>query len=152
MQLGQVLTNALGGYLIKTGNVVALAIGAEFGQIPGIALLGAGGEVLFTAQIRVEGGPLFSKRFFWGGTRDNGLGRVGHNCELLTAALSALSANAANGGAANGSAPPQYTLRTKCPCWSGSSRSEEHTSELQSRGHIVCCLLLEKKKYIFKNN
>src|SRR5207253_10061758 len=38
-----------------------------------------------------------------------------------------------------------------CHCWrwsasSGSSRSEEHTSELQSRGHLVCRLLLEKKK------
>src|SRR5690625_5870258 len=29
------------------------------------------------------------------------------------------------------------------------TRSEEHTSELQSRGHLVCRLLLEKKK---KNN
>src|SRR6266702_7025957 len=29
---------------------------------------------------------------------------------------------------------------------SGSQRSEEHTSELQSRGHLVCRLLLEKKK------
>src|SRR5207253_8401787 len=28
----------------------------------------------------------------------------------------------------------------------GSTRSEEHTSELQSRGHLVCRLLLEKKK------
>src|SRR5690625_3483258 len=28
----------------------------------------------------------------------------------------------------------------------GVSRSEEHTSELQSRGHLVCRLLLEKKK------
>src|SRR5690625_6660860 len=27
-----------------------------------------------------------------------------------------------------------------------SPRSEEHTSELQSRGHLVCRLLLEKKK------
>src|SRR5437660_5505624 len=27
-------------------------------------------------------------------------------------------------------------------------RSEEHTSELQSRGHLVCRLLLEKKKKI----
>src|SRR5271166_7105797 len=27
-----------------------------------------------------------------------------------------------------------------------SYRSEEHTSELQSRGHLVCRLLLEKKK------
>src|SRR2546429_3523099 len=30
-----------------------------------------------------------------------------------------------------------------------SSRSEEHTSELQSRLHLVCRLLLEKKKIIF---
>src|SRR5690554_7169054 len=28
--------------------------------------------------------------------------------------------------------------------WSGRSRSEEHTSELQSRPHLVCRLLLEK--------
>src|SRR5690625_6798712 len=28
----------------------------------------------------------------------------------------------------------------------GPMRSEEHTSELQSRGHLVCRLLLEKKK------
>src|SRR5207253_8441071 len=28
----------------------------------------------------------------------------------------------------------------------GRNRSEEHTSELQSRGHLVCRLLLEKKK------
>src|SRR2546429_7213580 len=35
--------------------------------------------------------------------------------------------------------------------WHGSKmneRSEEHTSELQSRLHLVCRLLLEKKKYI----
>src|SRR5437870_7530497 len=30
----------------------------------------------------------------------------------------------------------------------GPKRSEEHTSELQSRGHLVCRLLLEKKKSI----
>src|SRR5439155_19883048 len=30
----------------------------------------------------------------------------------------------------------------------GLRRSEEHTSELQSRGHLVCRLLLEKKKTI----
>src|SRR2546422_7107982 len=29
----------------------------------------------------------------------------------------------------------------------GVPRSEEHTSELQSRLHLVCRLLLEKKKY-----
>src|SRR5690625_2173742 len=31
------------------------------------------------------------------------------------------------------------------------ARSEEHTSELQSRGHLVCRLLLEKKKKNKKN-
>src|SRR5690625_6061498 len=31
-------------------------------------------------------------------------------------------------------------------------RSEEHTSELQSRGHLVCRLLLEKKKTSFNKN
>src|SRR3989442_12066452 len=31
------------------------------------------------------------------------------------------------------------------------SRSEEHTSELQSRPHLVCRLLLEKKKKKHKN-
>src|SRR2546422_11715621 len=30
--------------------------------------------------------------------------------------------------------------------WPGERRSEEHTSELQSRLHLVCRLLLEKKK------
>src|SRR5690554_7762788 len=29
-------------------------------------------------------------------------------------------------------------------------RSEEHTSELQSRPHLVCRLLLEKKKRIYR--
>src|SRR5258708_26266272 len=33
-------------------------------------------------------------------------------------------------------------------CWCV-SRSEEHTSELQSPDHLVCRLLLEKKKKIF---
>src|SRR5439155_26083556 len=37
-------------------------------------------------------------------------------------------------------APPATERR----CWA--ARSEEHTSELQSRGHLVCRLLLEKKK------
>src|SRR5690625_5420384 len=29
------------------------------------------------------------------------------------------------------------------------ARSEDHTSELQSRGHLVCRLLLENKKYLY---
>src|SRR3712207_7048103 len=36
------------------------------------------------------------------------------------------------------------TARRCAPC--SSARSEEHTSELQSRQYLVCRLLLEKKK------
>src|SRR5687768_17953455 len=43
------------------------------------------------------------------------------------------------------------THQRRFRCW-GSSRSEEHTSELQSRLHLVCRLLLEKKKKKKKNN
>src|SRR5215510_15363771 len=35
---------------------------------------------------------------------------------------------------------------TAAPRLDALARSEEHTSELQSRGHLVCRLLLEKKK------
>src|SRR5690625_6419692 len=41
---------------------------------------------------------------------------------------------------------PTSSPRASRPNSSVPSRSEEHTSELQSRGHLVCRLLLEKKK------
>src|SRR2546429_9941865 len=57
------------------------------------------------------------------------------------------------------SRPNRYALKSRVPAISGvanrensawpllmSRRSEEHTSELQSRLHLVCRLLLEKKK------
>src|SRR5689334_25402523 len=37
-------------------------------------------------------------------------------------------------------------------CWVGIQRSEEHTSELQSQFHLVCRLLLEKKKKKTQNS
>src|SRR3989449_7740299 len=43
----------------------------------------------------------------------------------------------------NRASPPTLPSRKRA-----SSRSEEHTSELQSRLHLVCRLLLEKKKKI----
>src|SRR5207253_10830313 len=39
---------------------------------------------------------------------------------------------------------PAPSAVTRAPA--DGARSEEHTSELQSRGHLVCRLLLEKKK------
>src|SRR2546429_4668203 len=38
------------------------------------------------------------------------------------------------------------TTSPSCSCAYAVMRSEEHTSELQSRLHLVCRLLLEKKK------
>src|SRR5882762_11877195 len=43
------------------------------------------------------------------------------------------------------------TLFSTCCCSSWRSRSEEHTSELQSHLNLVCRLLLEKKKKKFMN-
>src|SRR2546429_5275458 len=40
---------------------------------------------------------------------------------------------------------------TRCPARFCRKRSEEHTSELQSRLHLVCRLLLEKKNDIPMN-
>src|SRR3712207_7121160 len=40
---------------------------------------------------------------------------------------------------------PQGAVSRRPPCARSDSRSEEHTSELQSRQYLVCRLLLEKK-------
>src|SRR5690625_6108430 len=50
-----------------------------------------------------------------------------------------------------GSAGTLLVAREFAGLWTDSryfERSEEHTSELQSRGHLVCRLLLEKKNII----
>src|SRR5687768_17900527 len=52
-------------------------------------------------------------------------------------------------GAGGASGTP--TTATGCSSPRRWSRSEEHTSELQSRLHLVCRLLLEKKKRNYKH-
>src|SRR5256884_3594930 len=42
--------------------------------------------------------------------------------------------------------PLSYTVLPSTTTFPDPTRSEEHTSELQSRLHLVCRLLLEKKK------
>src|SRR3989442_13884546 len=44
-----------------------------------------------------------------------------------------------------------WVIRWKIPAAKAPTRSEEHTSELQSRPHLVCRLLLEKKKHTGRN-
>src|SRR5205085_8843668 len=46
---------------------------------------------------------------------------------------------------ARGSTTRSWSSSTSCS-WACRSRSEEHTSELQSQSNLVCRLLLEKKK------
>src|SRR5439155_26296218 len=74
---------------------------------------------------------LFRSSSSAGSTRSSGWGRP---CEP-------------GGGTADASAacrPRRRTAQAGRP----TCRSEEHTSELQSRGHLVCRLLLEKKKRV----
>src|SRR5690606_40811928 len=46
----------------------------------------------------------------------------------------------------------RYSLKAQVPQTNLSTRSEEHTSELQSRENLVCRLLLEKKKHLTDND
>src|SRR2546422_1193609 len=62
-----------------------------------------------------------------------------------TAGTSPATVNPGSTHATSASEMP-FTTRMNRPRVSTVSRSEEHTSELQSRLHLVCRLLLEKKK------
>src|SRR5207244_12162994 len=46
---------------------------------------------------------------------------------------------------------PEASSSSSTSAGSSVSRSEEHTSELQSPDHLVCRLLLEKKKTVLTN-
>src|SRR2546427_8783934 len=73
----------------------------------------------------------------WPAMADTAIGSVGE--------ITAASANATGSGTAGInqwiSSPMPSTVKT-------TSRSEEHTSELQSQSNLVCRLLLEKKKTV----
>src|SRR5436853_3837457 len=55
-------------------------------------------------------------------------------------------------GPRGGSTPFGATIRANATFLRDCPRSEEHTSELQSLRHLVCRLLLEKKKQIKQMN
>src|SRR3712207_7093965 len=70
------------------------------------------------------------------------LGAGGHGADehqrVQRLAVRVVSVQVAHGAAGEGAAEPLPVP--------GGARSEEHTSELQSRQYLVCRLLLEKKK------
>src|SRR5205809_5210768 len=68
--------------------------------------------------------------------------------DALPISLRRRAADAGDRAGAHGeSAPAAHGRALRRP-----GRSEEHTSELQSRLHLVCRLLLEKKKTNLKND
>src|SRR5215510_15464144 len=69
--------------------------------------------------------------------------RVHHAARRRGSRVAARGASAAGGKAADHWVPGHDHAFSLEPM---GRRSEEHTSELQSRGHLVCRLLLEKKK------
>src|SRR5690625_5829871 len=75
-------------------------------------------------------------------------GRVGSLKSTTVAwpeAISTSSKSVTSGAPEYAIAPLDPTSVTEWRSPSATKRSEEHTSELQSRGHLVCRLLLEKK-------
>src|SRR5687768_17907853 len=72
---------------------------------------------------------------------------------LSVIAISGASERQPSGNGWNVQFPPQVKFGNLLATFTGPpcfpvGRSEEHTSELQSRLHLVCRLLLEKKKKI----
>src|SRR5690554_7258333 len=69
-----------------------------------------------------------------------------HRGSMLTGLPRAVAPQGSDARACNS---PTESGEVRCGASTGAmlfSRSEEHTSELQSRPHLVCRLLLEKKK------
>src|SRR5207253_10615807 len=96
---------------------------------------------VFHALICVS--PPFSFLFFFDATATTEIYTLSLHDALpisIAGASRAARIRAASGLSGNSAACPTATIT------STSIRSEEHTSELQSRGHLVCRLLLEKKK------
>src|SRR2546429_4294341 len=69
-------------------------------------------------------------------------GRCAAACEVIRPPMDLPPANNGKPGAASAAA---RTAATTVAVNTAGARSEEHTSELQSRLHLVCRLLLEKK-------
>src|SRR5439155_15156081 len=82
-----------------------------------------------------------------------GLGARTPGDGVVGAPVISVGASAAAGGRGRAALRPFAGTPTGCSGHTAvansaivAKRSEEHTSELQSRGHLVCRLLLEKKK------
>src|SRR5690625_5970441 len=64
---------------------------------------------------------------------------------ILSSVITTVPREMREAAALDGASRWQVLWRIVTPMMRHSTRSEEHTSELQSRGQLVCRLLLEKK-------
>src|ERR1035441_10958138 len=108
---------------IARSSPATLANGLNFGWVRNASRTGCGGFVHST--------PAYNPSVFWRKTTTSTLGSSKPPAGFLRMKLSGLPGNDRHGR--------MHTSRLKI-------RSEEHTSELQSLRHLVCRLLLEKKK------
>src|SRR5690625_5975737 len=79
-----------------------------------------------------------------------GVMNLAHHVSEVRDSVRRVKANVLNGVDAQWLTPEE--VKEVCPIINISdNRSEEHTSELQSRGHLVCRLLLVKKNLYTEN-
>src|SRR5690554_1458850 len=97
-------------------------------------------------MVRVHGipAPQGSKKYVGNGRMIESSKKVGPWREAVKAAI--LTATGHKPTTLDGAVQVDITFILPRPKGHYGTRSEEHTSELQSRPHLVCRLLLEKKK------
>src|SRR5690606_40170321 len=95
----------------------------------------------FSRPRRPPSSPLFPYTTLFRSRRSRLAGRRASDDQLIGDCLSRADAEAENGEGDQQDARRGRTLGQR-----NDQRSEEHTSELQSRENLVCRLLLEKKK------
>src|SRR3989441_466915 len=145
----------------QAGDSVAVAVSwsASGGTITGGGLYTANGvagnyQVTATAQVPAAAAPTVTAS----STTVSGSSQVKNRGPMAQVILTPLTASAVGGGRVqfavygirkNGDS---VAVSVAYAATGGiiSGRSEEHTSELQSLAYLVCRLLLEKKKKIFK--
>src|SRR6266487_5739629 len=107
------------------------------------------GHYVNAVQLHVHAADVLVRRGIWRGLQII-QEAVGHRCDTSTAIYTNSRELHQPGEKPQVSRSPRARPWPPSPPWprrpAGPRRSEEHTSELQSPVHLVCRLLLEKKK------
>src|SRR5699024_12716185 len=112
-----------------------------------VAMVVFAGLAVREAEVQDRGAVLGESHFGVSSECAGGLDRVGHAAFFRFMASHSMAAPSS----IQGHSPPDLRVSGMCRPRMRSFRSEEHTSELQSRFDLVCRLLLEKKKAQMEN-